>query len=281
MRMSRLGAWEVAVDMRKAFTLVELLVVVAIIAVLAAILFPVFLRVQDRARTQKCLAHGRQLAQACLMYMDDNNGRFPSAVPKPIVDELTLRVDNRYDWPGTPYSDERSRPWSMDLASYRFILLKKYVRNDDIWICPSPIGLYGQRYAYGYLCNWLPRNSDSWDDGSSAYKGFVDGDRGFQDRYGAGRTPAEVEGLDMRGETACGPRYMPPCRKVFWTCYAIGSWGKTNINPGTWVSSTFPDYPHNKGTTYLYVDGHAAWKITGKAWAPVGYTRLSMDADPG
>lgn len=267
--------------MRKGFTLVELLVVIVIIAILAGILFPVLMQARNRARTQKCLAHGRQLAQACLIYMGDHNDHFPSAVPRSVVDELTLRINNRYDWPGTPTIDERASPWSMHLATYRFIILSKYVRNDDIWICPNPVGLYGKRYAYGYLCNWFPRDNDWWDAGSNTYRGFVDGDRGFQDRNGAGRMPAEVEALDLAGETACGPRCVPPTRKVFWTCYAIGSWGQTNINPGYWLSTTFPDYPHNKGTIYIYVDGHAAWKKTGKAWAPVGYTTLPMDADPG
>lgn len=281
MRVSRRGLREVALDMRKGFTLIELLVVIVIIAILAAILFPVFVRVEDRARTQKCLCHGRELAQACLMYMGDNDDRFPSRPPQSVIDDLTLRVNNRYDWPGTPDVDERSRPWSMSLAVYKFIILKGYVRNDKIWICPNPIGLYGKRYAYGYLCNWLPRDSDNWNSNTNSYSGFVDGDRGFQDRYGAGRTPVEVEELDFKGQTACGSRYMPPCRKIFWTCYAMGSWGKANINPGTWLETTFPDYPHNKGTVYLYVDGHAAWKKTGKAWAPVGYTNRWMDADPG
>jgi prepilin-type N-terminal cleavage/methylation domain-containing protein len=39
---------------RKRFTLVELLVVIAIIAILAAILFPVFARTKEKARTSAC-----------------------------------------------------------------------------------------------------------------------------------------------------------------------------------------------------------------------------------
>ncbi|CAN5512185.1 hypothetical protein BH10PLA1_BH10PLA1_18600 [soil metagenome] len=61
----------------KAFTLVELLIVIAIIAVLVAILLPTFKKVRETAVTLKCLARMRQLGVATLMYVNDNKGSFP------------------------------------------------------------------------------------------------------------------------------------------------------------------------------------------------------------
>jgi len=61
------------------FTLIELLVVIAIIAILAAILFPVFLRAKARAVIMDCLNNQRQWSSAMTMYLDDNSGRFPYA----------------------------------------------------------------------------------------------------------------------------------------------------------------------------------------------------------
>lgn len=58
---------------RRGFTLIELLVVISIIAVLAAILFPVFARVRENARKTACLSNLKQLALALHMYAQDND----------------------------------------------------------------------------------------------------------------------------------------------------------------------------------------------------------------
>jgi len=65
------------VKRRKGFTLIELLVVITIIAVLAAILFPVFLMARAKARANDCLSHLKQLGGVFAMYMADWDGRFP------------------------------------------------------------------------------------------------------------------------------------------------------------------------------------------------------------
>ncbi len=56
-----------------AFTLIELLVVIAIISILAAILFPVFGSVRERARATACLSNQKQIGLASMMYSEDNN----------------------------------------------------------------------------------------------------------------------------------------------------------------------------------------------------------------
>ena len=65
---------------RRAFTLVEILVVIAIISLLAAIIFPTFALVRANARKTSCLSNLKQIGAAMEMYKADYDGRFPFAV---------------------------------------------------------------------------------------------------------------------------------------------------------------------------------------------------------
>ena len=64
----------------KGFTLVELMVVVAIIIILAAILVPRYLDVTEQAKTSKCMANQRTVEGAISVYMADHEGTMPGAV---------------------------------------------------------------------------------------------------------------------------------------------------------------------------------------------------------
>lgn len=72
----------------RAFTLIELLIVIAIIAILAAILFPVFAQARAAARKTMCLSNFKQIDLAMLMYCGD-------------WDEMFARTQTT-DGPGVP-----------------------------------------------------------------------------------------------------------------------------------------------------------------------------------
>ena len=81
-----------------AFTLVELLVVIGIIAVLLGVLLPSLSRARESGNRAKCLSNVRQLAAACIMYAAENDGRLPDAM-----------WDNSNVSSGSPYSPRGSK----------------------------------------------------------------------------------------------------------------------------------------------------------------------------
>ena len=61
----------------RAFTLVELLVVVAIIGILAALLFPLGKSMMEKGNSAKCISNLRQIGGAIQQYSAENDGFFP------------------------------------------------------------------------------------------------------------------------------------------------------------------------------------------------------------
>ena len=76
---------------RRAFTLIELLIVVTIIAILAAIALPNFLQAQIRAKVSRAKADLRTITTGLEMYRVDYNN-YPPILPVPIGDHDHDRV---------------------------------------------------------------------------------------------------------------------------------------------------------------------------------------------
>jgi prepilin-type N-terminal cleavage/methylation domain-containing protein/prepilin-type processing-associated H-X9-DG protein len=62
---------------RSAFTLVELLVVIGIIALLVAMLLPVLGKAKEQANMVKCASNMRQIMTGIMMYAESNKGQLP------------------------------------------------------------------------------------------------------------------------------------------------------------------------------------------------------------
>jgi prepilin-type N-terminal cleavage/methylation domain-containing protein len=69
------------IQSRSGFTLIELLVVIAIIAILAAILFPVFAKVREKARQISCVSNMKQLSLGVIQYVSDYDQMYPADPP--------------------------------------------------------------------------------------------------------------------------------------------------------------------------------------------------------
>src|SRR5262245_13355416 len=80
---------------RRGFTMVELLVVIAVIAILAGLLLPSIAKSKTKAHGIMCLNNHRQLTFAWKMYTDDNNGRLLYASPSPYFGDVSA---DPYTW---------------------------------------------------------------------------------------------------------------------------------------------------------------------------------------
>ena len=120
----------------KAFTLVELLVVLAIIATLAALLFPVFAQAKSAAQSTAGLSNINQMGKGVQLYLMDFDDEYPLAA--------------------YATSNTKFVMW--------FELVDPYIKNKDVWFCPgsrvSRIDGSGKSsshwgYNFSYLTNFM------------------------------------------------------------------------------------------------------------------------------
>jgi prepilin-type N-terminal cleavage/methylation domain-containing protein len=151
----------------KAFTLVELLVVIGIIAVLIAILLPALQRAREQARRVQCLSLLRQIALGTRAYAVENRDFLP-----PWPTDL-----GQADWsingtPGTPYSRSFTYPYFTNSGSGSEItnpqigagigrlVITKHLSGDFQEMVQCPAGYQGketQNYFNNYGYNIHPQ----------------------------------------------------------------------------------------------------------------------------
>jgi prepilin-type processing-associated H-X9-DG protein/prepilin-type N-terminal cleavage/methylation domain-containing protein len=70
----------------RAFTVIELLVVISVVGVLMGVLMPSLARARQRSKAVSCLSNLRQLAIASQLYLNDNDGFYPIAYMNKFTD---------------------------------------------------------------------------------------------------------------------------------------------------------------------------------------------------
>jgi prepilin-type N-terminal cleavage/methylation domain-containing protein len=112
---------------KRAFTLIELLVVIAIIAILAAILFPVFAKVREKARQATCASNLRQQSLGILQYVQDNDEKYPGG---------------KINFPGFGWIDGFDG-WQFPCSTGEYDCstegnsTQPYIKSPGVMVCPS------------------------------------------------------------------------------------------------------------------------------------------------
>jgi prepilin-type N-terminal cleavage/methylation domain-containing protein/prepilin-type processing-associated H-X9-DG protein len=206
---------------RSAFTLIELLTVIAIIGILAAILIPVVGTVREAARASSCTSNLRQIGTAMQVYAMEN-GVLPAARNEDQYGNLVYYWQ-RTIWTHAGFTQESLRP------------PHNYERNDsaleNIFHCPATrmadntaIMTPGSTRAadpFSYTLNYLP-NFVYYNQGTAA----------------AERNPLPVEALDV------------PSRTVM--IYEGTNWR----GHGGYYHTSHGLIPHNGSANFLFYDAH-------------------------
>ena len=113
---------------RRTFTLIELLIVIAIIAILAAILLPALTRAKESARRVICTANQSQTSKALIMYADDFNAVMP---PGPPISDGSFGQWLNYHNRKTPHQ-------------VGYLYHYEYITDARVFYCPSWTMAYAQ-----------------------------------------------------------------------------------------------------------------------------------------
>lgn len=139
--------------MKQGFTLVELLVTVAILAVLASLLFPTFYSARNKSKQAVCLSNLGQIGKGIAMYAIDYDDHIAYA-PSPFSKQLAS--DGR-----SPFSEDALNKLAQSLPDVRQVL-KAYGVSFNVWSCPMDRIDSNLAAEGGHAATWYEETGSSY-----------------------------------------------------------------------------------------------------------------------
>ena len=141
------------------FTLVELLVVISVIAILAALLLPALKSAKDKAVGIRCMSQMKQINPGIVMYTSDNDGFLPIYL-------RTLVATNAYSSAGglpdvllEPYLKQAQRGSELNTDYFGRI---KHIRFRNFYTCPAVTSIHDTAKTIEYTGRVRVFSNYSW-----------------------------------------------------------------------------------------------------------------------
>jgi len=260
---------------KRGFTLIELFVVIAIIAILAAILFPVFAGVRERAKAISCASNCKQIGSAAMLYhqsYDDYNPLFFITYP-------AGSSPSRLTWAGLlqPYC----KSWPMFRCPS---MQDAATANGDLWTDPVFNGPQNLSLwqGYGWNVDYMNFSADCSD-----YNTAKNEQAGPPTNLSRIAKPAETVmagGASLAPGTGSfvGASSLYPVNGGYYYLLAPATettpegcvWSNGGWGQGSFMGpyGGFEQPRHQSGGNLVFVDGHVKMMTAGQAAAGTNWT---------
>jgi prepilin-type N-terminal cleavage/methylation domain-containing protein len=213
---------------QRGFTLVELLVVLAIVTLLASLLLPALAGAKEHGRRAKCISNLREIGIAGRLYVNDHEGKYPwHALPSD----------------GGTFGNAAAEGWK------NFLALSNELATPQLLVCPSDLKTKSTAMTWtNYASAAYRSNAVSYFAGLDAYEevpsSFIAGDRslvgGASDHCGTVATNSVVKCRELKASNPA----------IRWTNTVHRFLGAIALNDGSVQTTRYKELQELVGSTY-------------------------------